>query len=277
MVTKRLFVFGTHIGYSISPAICGAALRAMGLDWDYSIWDMPLGDLPAAVTYLRRDECLGANVTIPHKEAIVRWLDDLSETARLFQAANTVVKRGDRLAGENTDGIGFMQALADAGLDPRGANIVILGAGGAARAVAFTLSDAGAGSITLVNRTPERAIALARELQARSPQLMTAVGLAEAPGRADLVVNSLPPDVPLDLLALRPADGYLAFDLTYRPQVTPFLAAAGQTGARVMNGVAMLVYQGAASLRLWTGREPDIQAMFAAAHKALRQSPERDA
>ncbi len=269
MPEKRLFVFGTHIGYSLSPAICSAALREMGLDWHYSILDMPPGELPAAVTHLRGEDCVGANVTIPHKEAIIPLLDDLSDRVRLVHSANTVVKRDGRLVGENTDGIGFLEALAAAQFSLPGAHVLILGAGGAARGVAFALADAGVASITLLNRTEARAQALAAALQSRVPGLIVAAGRDQLPTPAGLIVNTLPPAATVDLAALPLAPEVLAFDLTYRSAVTPFLSAAAQAGAATMNGLAMLVYQAAASLKLWTGRVPDTAAMFAAAQDAI--------
>ena len=283
---KKLFVFGTNIAYSISPAICNAALPLMGLDWHYALWDLTAETLPEAVAYLRRDDCIGANVTIPHKEAVFRLVDELSDSARVIGAVNTIINRGGRLVGDNTDGIGFMQALQDAQFDPRGAHVLMLGAGGAARGVAFALGQAGAASLTLVNRTQSRAVALADELRLHSPQLLATADLAEMPASADLIVNSLPPSVPFDLGPLRlsarphapgtsqgcgsPRGDALAFDLSYRPSETPFMREVAQTGARVKGGLAMLVYQGAASLRLWSGREPDVSVMFKAAHDTVK-------
>ena len=257
--------------------MCNAALRLMGLDWHYALWDLSAEALPEAVAYLRRDDCIGANVTIPHKGAIVGLVDELSDSARTVQAVNTIINRSGRLMGENTDGIGFMQALRDAQFDPRGAHVLILGARGAARGVAFALGQAGAASLTLVNRTQPRAVALANELRRHSPQLLATADLAEMPASPALVVNALPPGAPCDLNPLRlsarplgsPRGDVLAFDLTYRPAETPFMREAVRAGARVMNGMAMLVYQGAASLKLWTGREPDVQMMFKVAHQIL--------
>ncbi len=268
---KKLFVFGHNISYSISPAICNAALRVMGLDWHYSLWDMPAEEVPVAVASLRADDCVGANVTIPHKEIVYRLMDELSPTASLVQAVNTIINRGGRLIGDNTDGIGFMLALRDAGLDPRGAHVVLLGAGGAARGVAFALGHAGAASITLLNRTQARAVALAKELRRESPRLVAAADLADMPARPNLVVNSLPPSVPFDLRSLVLSPETLAFDLSYRPAETPFMRHAAGQGARVVNGLSMLVYQGAASLKIWTGREPDVKAMFEAAYNVTGQ------
>ncbi len=266
---KKLFIFGHNVSYSISPAICNAALSAMKLDWHYSLWDMPAEEVPQAVASLRADDCVGANVTIPHKQIVFQLMDDLSETARLVRAVNTIINRGGRLIGDNTDGIGFMLALRDAGLDPCGAHIVILGAGGAARGVAFALGHAGAASITLLNRTQSRAVTLADELRRESPQLVTAADLADMPASPALVVNSLPPSVPFDLRSLRLSSDMLAFDLSYCPAETPFLRHAAGQGARVVNGLGMLVYQGAASLKLWTGQDPDVKIMFEAAYKVM--------
>jgi shikimate dehydrogenase len=218
---------------------------------------------------LRRDECVGANVTIPYKEAVFGLVDEWSDRARVVRAVNTIINRGGRLVGDNTDGIGFMRALGDMQFDPCGVHVVILGAGGAARSVAFALGQAGATSITLVNRTQSRAEALADELRHHSPQLLATANLAEMPASPVLVVNSLPPSAPVDLSLLRLSCGALAFDLTYRPAETPFMREAARTGARATNGMAMLVYQGAASLKLWTGREPDVSVMFKAARQTL--------
>ncbi len=266
---KKLFVFGHNISYSISPAICNAALGVMKLDWHYALWDMPAEAVPQAVASLRAEDCIGANVTIPHKEIVFRLMDELSETARLAQAVNTIINRGGRLVGDNTDGIGFMRALREAGINPRGAHVVIVGAGGAARGVAFALAHAGAASITLLNRTQSRAVALADELRQDTPQLVAAADLADMPANPALVVNSLPASVPLDLRSLRLSPDMLAFDLSYRPAETPFMRHAAGQGARVTNGLSMLVYQGAASLKLWTGREPDVKVMFEAAYRVV--------
>ncbi len=266
---KKLFVFGHNISYSISPAICNAALRVMQLDWHYALWDMPAEAVPAAVATLRGDDYIGANVTIPHKEIVFRLMDEVSETARLAQASNTIINRGGRLIGDNTDGIGFMLALRDAGIDPRGIHVVMVGAGGAARGVAFALAHAGAASLTLLNRTQARAAALADELRQDTPQLTAAADLADMPESPALVVNSLPASVPVDLGSLRLSPEMLAFDLSYRPAETPFMRYAAGQGARVTNGLSMLVYQGAASLKLWTGREPDVKVMFEAAYQVV--------
>jgi shikimate dehydrogenase len=269
-MAQHLFLFGSNITYSLSPAMHTAALQAMGLDWDYCLWDLALEAVPEAVASLRGDDCIGANVTIPHKETVIAGLDELGPSARHVHAVNTIVKREGRLIGENTDIYGFLRALDDVPFDPQGAHVIILGAGGAARGVAHALGQAGAASILLVNRTHSRAESLALELRRRFPRLVvTADGSADAPASADLVVSSLPRTASFDLVSLRLAPDAVAFDLTYRPAETPFMQAALARGMRAVNGLGMLVYQGVASLEMWAGHRAPVGAMFKAVRDAL--------
>ena len=314
---KRLFLLGQPIAHSLSPALHNAALEAMARDWHYELLEIGPAELAGAVARLREDDCAGANVTIPHKETIIPLLEALGESAREIGAVNTVVKRDGRLVGENTDALGFLRALADEGVDPRGARVALLGAGGAARAVGFALGEAGARSLAILNRTPERARALAADLARRFPGLATALEQEE---EADLVVSAVPPTAPLAWTAEahvgsrgrrssptsvargtsprgptrgtprgtgpratggygvrsawagpRLAPGAVAYDLAYRTATTPFLDWAAARGARTANGLGMLVYQAAASLALWTGREVPVEVMFAAARRALKE------
>jgi shikimate dehydrogenase len=263
---KRVFLFGANISYSLSPAMHNAALQAMGLDWRYALWDLPTEAVLDAVASLRADDCVGANVTIPHKETVIAGLDELGASARDVNAVNTIVKREGRLIGENTDIYGFLRALGDVPFDPRGAHVVILGAGGAARGVAYALGQAGAASITLVNRTRSRAESFAQELRRHYPRLVTAT---DAPARADLVVNSLPKTAAFDLAPRRVSSEAVAFDLTYRPAQTPFMQAARARGMRAVNGLGMLVYQGVASLEMWSKQTVPVDVMFEAVHHAI--------
>lgn len=267
---KRLFLLGSNISYSLSPVMHNAALQAMGLDWHYTLWDLATEAVPEAIAALRADECIGANVTIPHKEAVIACLDELGASARDVHAVNTVVKRDGRLVGENTDIYGFLRALQDIPFDPHGAHAVILGAGGAARGVAFALGQAGATSVTFLNRTRSRAESLAGELHRHFPRLVLAADLADTPAYADLVVNSLPRTIVFDLAPLRSAPGAVAFDLTYRPAETPFMQAVAAMDMRAINGLGMLVYQGAASLEMWTGCQVPVHKMFDAARKVIK-------
>lgn len=276
---KRLYLLGQPIGHSLSPAIHNAALAALGLDWQYGLLEVPAAGLPEAVAQVRADDCVGANVTIPHKETVIRLLDGLGESAREVGAVNTLVKREGRLLGENTDTAGFLRGLADLRIKVIGARVTVLGAGGAARAVCFALAREGTRSLTILNRTPARAERLASELRERFPQ--TTVRLAPVEP-ADLAVSAVPAEAPLDWVSLDIAPGAAAYDLNYRLATTPFLREAEARGARTANGLGMLVYQAAASLEIWTGsalapsdhpghenEEPPLAAMFAAARRAL--------
>ncbi|MHB1134377.1 MAG: shikimate dehydrogenase [Chloroflexota bacterium] len=265
---KRLFLLGQPIAHSLSPAMHNAALAVLGLDWRYDLLEINAAGLPAAVARLRADDCLGANVTIPHKETIIPLLDGLGESAREIGAVNTVVKRDGRLLGENTDAVGFARSLADAGCEPRGARAALLGAGGAARAVGFALCRAGVRALTIANRTPARAQALAGDLARQYPAVAL---LVNEPAEVELLVSSLPQEAPLDLSPYRLADGAVAYDLGYRSSETNFLRQAALAGARPLNGLGMLVYQAAAALEYWTDRAAPVPVMFAAARRELER------
>jgi shikimate dehydrogenase len=274
---KHIFLLGGPIAHSLSPVMHNAALRTLSLEgWRYELLQIPSDALPTAVARLRQEDCIGANVTIPHKEAVVEWLDELGASARNIGAVNTVVKRDGKLMGENTDGYGALQTLCESGFHPHGARVVILGAGGAARAVAFALAEAGALRLTIMNRNPARAEALAESLSQQFPglALVALPHLTAALGAADLVVNATAVgtapnvnDSPLPAGCTVPR-GAVAFDLVYRPAQTRFLRDAAAAGARTVGGLGMLVHQGAAALRLWTGQAP-VAVMFDAARQAM--------
>ena len=276
-------VIGYPAKQSASAAFQQAAFDQMGLDMRYEIWPTPEERLAEVVQGLRAPDRLGANVTIPHKEAVVPMMDETDELVRRIGAVNTIENREGRLYGHNTDATGFIRALReDGGLDPAGARALVAGAGGAARAVVIALADAGAAAVTVINRTFPRAGRLVRELQPHAggtelhalpdihaswaasvlscPLLIncTSVGMAGTKEEKDS-------PVPIDLIPT----GALVFDLIYRPTETPLMAAARTRGARVLGGLPMLVYQGADSFRIWTGLEPPLDVMFRAARAAL--------
>jgi shikimate dehydrogenase len=219
----------------------------------------------------------GLSVTYPHKLEVAKAVDRLSGTAEALGAVNTVGRdRRGGLFGENTDGEGFLRSLADAGFDPAGRRCLVVGAGGAARAVARALAGAGAVEVVVVNRTPERAgtaVALAGPVGR--------VGVADEAGEADLVVNATPLGMARrfdgaggeDPLPVDPADlgaGQVVVDLVYDPPVTPLLDAAAAGGALAVNGLGMLVHQAALQFELWTGQRPSLDAMWQAARAAAR-------
>ncbi len=281
---KYLGVIGYPHKQPLSPAFQQAALDHLGLDVRYEAWETPPDRLAEAIERLRRPDHLGANVTIPHKEAAIPLLDDVDDLSRRVGAVNTIVNHEGRLRGHNTDVEGFLRALREDGaFDPAGCRALIAGAGGAARAVTVALIDAGAAAVTVINRTLSRASRLVEDLrpQAGNTQLHALpdayASWAAASVGCRLLINCTPvgmagtrrrkeTPVPVDLIP--PAA--LVFDLIYRPPETKLMAAARRGGARVLGGLPMLVYQGAASFRLWTGLEPPVDIMFGAARAALK-------
>jgi shikimate dehydrogenase len=219
------------------------------------------------------------SVTMPHKEAVIPALDRLSPTADRLGAVNTIVRRGDQLQGESTDGSGFLDALReDEGFDPTGKRCVVLGSGGAARAVVLALAEAGASEVVVVGRTPKR-VRQAANLAGKVGR----PGQPEETKDADLVVNGTPvgmagivrldgspvegEDLPIDREYI--AAGQWVVDLVYHPLVTPLVSAARQQGAKAVNGLGMLIHQAAHAFRLWTGEEAPLEAMSAAALATL--------
>jgi shikimate dehydrogenase len=269
----RVALLAHPAGHSVSPAMQRAAIEARGLHATYDAFDVPPAELAAAVASLRREPWWGANVTVPHKTAVVPWMDELSPAARRLGAVNTIVRRGERLLGDNTDLPGFARALAALRVDLAGARVVVIGAGGAARAVVAALADAGA-RIALHNRGPERARALVESLALPEVAWLPAAALADAVVGCDLLVQTTtvgmaggPPGSPLPD-GLLPDRGAVV-DLVYRPAVTPLLAAALAAGLPTQNGLPMLVYQGALSFEAWTGVAAPVEAMGVAAEAAL--------
>lgn len=281
---KRVGVIGYPLAHSLSPALFDAAFAALGIEARYEAWETPPEALERRLVELRAGDVLGANVTIPHKEAVVPLLDRLDERAERAGAVNTIAQEGGQLAGYNTDVAGFARALReDAGFDPKGKRAFVLGAGGAARAVALALIEGGASIIEVSGRSPRRADGLVAALRPCTGSGITLTWTYWGDGtflrvlpEADLVVNCTPigtrgsemegeSPVARDLL---PKAG-LVFDLVYNPPETPLLRAAKERGAQAVSGLGMLVYQAAESFRIWTGREAPVQRMLEAGQAAL--------
>ena len=268
--TQVAGVIGDPVRQSLSPVLHNAAYRELGLDWVYVAFEVPDGATRGALDAMRVLGLAGLSVTMPHKTAAAAHCDTLSADAAALRSVNTV-SPGDagRLVGDSTDGEGFLRSLRDAGHDPAGASVVVLGAGGAARAVTRALGRAGA-RVVVCARKPDAAAAAA-ELAGG-----TAVPWAErsrAAGAATFVVNATPigmgtEDLPLPLDALHP--GQVLADLVYHPLETALLRGARDRGAAVVDGLGMLVHQAALQIELWTGCVPSIAAMRAAAEHALR-------
>ncbi|MFO7166873.1 MAG: shikimate dehydrogenase [Chloroflexota bacterium] len=264
-------VIGDPVAHSRSPAMHNAAFAHLGIAARYERWHTPAAELPARVAALRGAEYLGANVTLPHKIAVIELLDRLSPLAEQIGAVNTIVREeSGALAGYNTDAPAVVGTLRGAGFEPSGASVVILGASGAARAAVFALAEAGAAQITLVNRTLERAEQLAADVLAATDNEALRLhalqlddpDLAEALAEAGLLVNATSlgwhgDETPLPADLIPP--GALVFDMVYRQ--TRLLRDAAARGARTLDGLDMLVRQAGLAFELWTGREAPLDVM----------------
>ncbi len=273
-------VFGHPVAENPGVVIQEAAFKDMGLDlWRFLTIDVEPEDLGKAIEGLKAFKMRGINCTLPHKINVLKYLDELSESAELIGAVNTIVNNNGKLFGENTDGKGFMESLAQNNVDPKGKKIVILGAGGAARAISVELSLAGAGSITIVNRPEDAAIgeSLMKVLKniAKESKYISWEETFKVPEDTDILINATPiglypniDDIPnIDLDTIRA--GMFVQDVIPNPAVTPFLRAADAKGARWNTGTGMLINQAAINIEMWTGRKANKEVMLAAFKKAM--------
>jgi len=265
--TKTVGVIGWPVAGSLSPAIHNAAFAALGLDWVYVPLPVPPGGLRDALAGLGPLGFAGANVTMPHKTESAELIEDLSEDAERLQAVNTILVGERGVQGHNTDAPGFDRFLRrDAGYDPAGKTALVYGAGGAARACALALARAGLADLHVVVRDVARADGIRRALEGFDTRLRFTPFGANPDVRASLVVNATPlgsNGEELPLPPLGPED--LVVDLLYRPAVTPLQASARAAGASWFGGLGLLLHQAALSFELWTGREPPLEVMSAAA------------
>ena len=261
-------VIGDPVAHSRSPAIHNAAFAEAGLDWVFVALHVPAGSAGAAVEAMRTLGIGGMSVTMPHKHEVLGALDSLSGQAERLAAVNCIARDGDRLVGHNTDGAGFVAALEADDVSLVGARVVVVGAGGAARAVVLALGGAGVGEVAVVNRSAERGESAA-ELAGVRGRAVAARDARAAVSGADIVVNATPVGMAegdgsaVDPHALHA--GQVVVDLIYHPARTPLLAAAEAAGARALNGLPMLVHQAALAFTTWTGRPAPLAAMARAA------------
>jgi len=258
-------LFGKPVAENPTQAMIEAAFRHHGLDWRYVQFEIDPENLADAVRGMRAMGFRGGNVTTPHKVAIVKHLDRIAESAALMGAVNCIVRRGTELVGENTDGKGFVQSLRGV-TDPRGKKVVLLGAGGAARAIGVELALAGARSITVVNRSRDRGRDLAQLLTSKAGATAEAVrweGDYQVGADVEVVVNAtslgLYPDlqarVPLEVESLDPR--MVVADVIPNPPETRLVRAARDRGCKVLDGLGMLVNQGVIGFKYWTGVDAD--------------------
>ena len=280
-MSVELGIIGYPIGHSISPVFQQAALDHCGIDATYQAWEVHPDAVGGFVNALRRPGMLGINVTVPHKEAVIPFLDEVDDWAAEAGAVNTIVNRDGRLTGHNTDGTGFLRALREgAGFEPAGRKVLVLGAGGAARGVVLALLREGIAELVVANRTIQRAeslvlLASAREIPARAISLGSNE-LSRSAEEADLIVISTtlgmthgPKEAGSPLSRENIPSRVLVNDLVYNPLRTPLLHEAEQAGARVLGGIQMLVYQGAASFEMWFGQPAPVPVMLEAASRAM--------
>lgn len=274
-MTRRAGIIGHPVAHSLSPVFQAAAFAHCGLDVAYEFWDTPSPGLSARLQSVRAVDVLGANVTIPHKEAVIPFLDELGGQSARVGAVNTIVNREGRLFGFNTDGPGFVAALRnEAAFDPVGKSILLVGAGGAARGIAFALAEARSSAIAIWNRTPDRAARLVDDVAGTGASVrLTASNDARG---YDCIVNctsigmegtGTEGSTPCDLSRATP--GAIAVDIVYKPEETSFLKAARAEGLRTLGGLPMLIYQGGLAFELWTGVPAPIEVMFDAARRRL--------
>ena len=278
--TKLFALIGDPVEGSLSPAIHNAAFKALGLDCVYLALRVPQAGLADAIAGAKALGLAGLNVTHPHKVAVMGMLDELDESASLVGAVNTIKNEGGRLIGSNTDGEGAVRALEQKVGRLRGKRVLLLGAGGAGRAIAFSLAKAGA-KLTVANRTASKAEELAKSIRQKLWAEVGLVGLgkvelASAIKSADVLINStavgMHPDVGKTLVT---ADmmhkGLVVNDIVYEPLQTRLLREAMKAGASVVDGLGMLVHQGALAFEIWTGRKPPIELMEREARRELRR------
>ncbi|UBV43624.1 shikimate dehydrogenase [Deinococcus taeanensis] len=260
--TLRAFLFADPASHSLSPQMHRAAFAHAGLNGTYEARHVPPADLGDAIGGLRQPDVLGANLSLPHKETALALLDDLSDAARAIGAVNTIIHRGGRLLGDNTDAPGFRDALTDAGYRwPRGADTVVLGAGGAARAAVYALTRAGQ-TVWVVNRTLSRAQALADAWDVRgAPRSVHAAEVTRVPWpQVSVIVNASsaglndPGQSPLDAAVLDelPATA-LVYDMVYKPAETRLMRDARARNLKAENGLGMLAHQARLAFHAWTG------------------------
>ncbi len=264
-------VFGDPVDGNPSGVMEEAGYEALGLNYRYITMKVTKDGFPDAMKAVRALNMRGVNLTMPHKIAVLPWLDELSRAAEIIGAVNTVVVREDgTLFGENTDGKGFVEALERAGESVEGRRVTILGAGGAARAIAVECALAGAVKVTIVNRTLSRAEELAALIREKTPAQGEALAWESriaVPADTDILVNATPVGLAPDSDALPEidydtvTDRMVASDVVFNPSRTRFLEEAGKRGAKTVSGLGMLACQGARNFTLWTGKEAPLEIM----------------
>lgn len=282
--TKVCAVIGDPVEHSLSPIIHNAAFQHLDLDYVYLAFRVKSEGLRDAILGIRKLGIYGLNVTMPHKITVIPFLDRLDKTAKTVGAVNTILN-SDELVGYDTDGLGALNALKANGSDPQGVKVVVLGAGGASRAISFTIAQE-AGEFVILNRTVKKAEKLADNISRVTGKevrwgKLCRDALGEELKDADILINATSvgmhpneTETPVDKRFLRP--DLVVFDLVYNPIETRLLRAAKEVGARRIDGLTMLVHQGAVSFEIWTEREAPIDVMMKAARDHIKTRKRRN-
>jgi len=280
--TRVCALLGDPVEHSLSPCFQNAAFQHLSLDFIYLAFTVKAEDLRSAILGVRSLGFYGLNVTMPHKISVIQYLDELDENAEKIKSVNTILNRDGRLIGYTTDGIGALNALKYNGVNPGGKKIVILGAGGASRSVSFALAKE-AEELVILNRTVARAEKLVsdvRRLIVRSEKIrcggLTEENIRKELREADILINATPvgmspneDETPVNKKYIHP--DLAVFDLVYHPLETRLLKEARMVGAKTINGLSMLIHQGAASFEIWTGIKAPIEVMMKAAEEELQR------
>ena len=281
--TRVCGVIGDPIEHTMSPVMHNTAFNELGLDYIYVAFRVPREELGKAIAGMRALNITGLNVTIPHKVSVIPYLDKLDPLAEKIGAVNTIANNNGVLTGYNTDASGFLQALLDKGVEPAGKNVAILGAGGASRAISFSLADRGA-NLAILNRKLELdwAEKLAKEISDAFKKEVPALELNENNltvnmEKADILVNAtsvgMTPnnnETPVPVRLLRP--GLVIFDAVYNPLQTRLQREAEAVGAETISGIDMLVWQGALAFEKWTGKKAPVELMKKEAIEVLTRN-----
>lgn len=268
---KEVYLLAYPAGHSISPTMHNAAFKHLGLAYHYAAYEVAPENLESAIAKLREPNVAGANVTVPHKQAVIPYMDSLSDVAKQIGAVNTIVNKNGLLHGHNTDASGYLRSLEDVNFNLQDKTVVMIGAGGAARAVLYGLLQAKAKQVYIYNRTTEKAIELANDfVQMGAVDVKTIDNLKDSILGCQLLVNTTSvgmvkngadprvSPIPDDYL---PKEG-LVSDIIYKPRQPRLLANAAKAGLATQHGLGMLVYQGAYSFKEWTNVDAPTEVMF---------------
>ena len=270
-IKKKAYLFGSPVAHSISPAMHNYSFKALGIDAEYEAVDIDIDNISAVTEYIRSDDFLGANVTMPLKTKMTDYVDSLNITSFLSGSVNTIVPVDNELVGYTTDGDGFVDSLAEIGVNVTGKKILILGAGGAAKAIIVKCALDKAASITIAkrnNKTIDEVIAFTENVTKETMCNVDVIDIGDEPllqdavADSDILINATPVGMTdnntlIDKRWLRPE--LIVTDLIYEPDMTPLLISAKECGCKYMNGKYMLLYQGARGFKLWTKMDMPVE------------------